>query len=565
MGHVYLFWLFAVLSLNGPVIRGIRFEGVKAFNPALLAQVANLRRGSVYRPTLIRGAVHRLEEFYRRKGFFRARVIAEAEPQNGDVRVIFRVSEGLRAQVDSLEVLVAGPPLRRRVFQALSPPFPYDEDLLGKVLQDLIAWGGEHAHPFLEARYRVDTLAPFSLKVTFEVDTGPPVRVRLIRVEGNRSVRLLVITRELLVHPGEPYRTSLIVESLRRIYATGLFSSVRYDLEPVSDSLVDLVFWVRELPPRFVEIGAGYQTPSFFQLRLSAGHINLFNNAQRLEGELRLFASLTSLRRQRLDLRYSEPYLLGFRLEGRAHLFYFADRDQEVQEYGANLQLAKVFTPSLRLLWALGWKRVFGADTAGQVINTWVVQGIQDTRDNVFSPTRGVFLSARMDQAGGVLGGSSDFFRGLLDFSGYRSWGKSVWAFRVRMGVIWPYGRSRSIPLSERFLLGGEGSLRGYDRYSLGPPDPRPNIGGSGTHLINLNLELRYRLRSPWEVALFLDSGDLENRASELRPERFALSWGVGLRYLTPVGPIRLDWGIKLRDRRPGDLGRVYLAIGHMF
>ena len=558
--------LCVALFLNGPLIRDVRFEGVRAFNATLLSRIANLRKGTPYRPALVRGATHRVEEFYRKKGFFRARVLAQAEPVGRDIRIVFRVSEGPRARIDSVEITGADPALKRQILRKLSPPSPYDEDLLGTVLQDLIRWGGEHGHPFLEARYRVDTLAPLSLLVSFEVDTGPPVRIRLIRVEGNRSVRLLIVTRELVVKPGDPYRTSKVIESLRRIYATGLFSSVRYDLEPVSDSLVDLIFWVRELPPRFVEFGAGYQTPNYFQLRLSAGHINLFNNAQRLEGELRLFASLTALRRQRFDLRYSEPYLLGFPLEGRAHLFYFADRDQEVREYGLNLQLTKVFSPSFRLLGAVGWKQVFGSpDSATQVINAGVIQGIQDTRDNVFAPSRGTFFSARLDQAGGILGGSSDFTRWVLDFSQYHSWGKGVWAFRIRIGAIWPYGRSRSVPLQERFLLGGEGSLRGYDRNSLGPPDPRPNIGGSGTHLLNFNLELRYRIRRPWEAALFLDGGDLQNRFEDFRPENLALSGGLGIRYLTPVGPVRLDWGIKLKDRRSGDRGRIYLAIGHMF
>jgi len=200
------------------------------------------------------------------------------------------------------------------------------------------------------------------------------------------------------------------------------------------------------------------------------------------------------------------------------------------------------------------------------VINSLIFIGLWDSRDNLFDPRRGAFASLKLQNAGAFLGGDNNFYRAILDFSYYaphrRHW---VVAGRVRGGYQRPYAGSRTIPSSERFFMGGEGSLRGYAERSVGPVDPdNPEIH-SGNLFVNLNVELRYR-NGKWGGALFVDGGNLWFSVPEMRSQpRLLWTTGFGLRYFTPIGPIRLDWGYRLQDRTPGYKGRIYLALGHMF
>ena len=112
--------------------------------------------------------------------------------------------------------------------------------------------------------------------------------------------------------------------------------------------------------------------------------------------------------------------------------------------------------------------------------------------------------------------------------------------------------------------MGGDGSVRGFDRYSIGPLyDPQTNIH-YGFYLFNLNLEYRTHFNKKWGGVIFVDMGNLYALRKLISTEVY-VSAGVGVRYFTVIGPLRLDWGIKLNHRSPGDRGRVYLGIGHMF
>jgi outer membrane protein assembly factor BamA len=355
---------------------------------------------------------------------------------------------------------------------------------------------------------------------------------------------------------------------LSRIYSTGLFSSVRYTLEPITENgdVVDLVFIVEEARARTLDVSFGYHTPLDIETKFAIGHLNLFNNGQRIRLETELLYDFHAFERRRVDVIYSEPYLLGFRVEGALHPFYYRDLEEEIEELGADFLLTKILSRKLKLIGAIGWKKVLLSPEAKGVTNSVLIQPIWDSRDNIFEPRRGSFVSLRLENAGSILAGTNDFRRIFFDFSTFR-WFRvrnEIFAFRLRYGMEWSYGRSMSIPLEERFLLGGEGSLRGHDRRSVGPPDPERDFQ-SGTNLLNVNFEVREYLFYPFGFVVFLDAGVLWDKTGSLDTSPVELGTGLGFRFATPVGPVRFDWGIKLRNREKNDYGRLYLGIGHMF
>jgi outer membrane protein insertion porin family len=140
-----------------------------------------------------------------------------------------------------------------------------------------------------------------------------------------------------------------------------------------------------------------------------------------------------------------------------------------------------------------------------------------------------------------------------------------VLGFRLNFGEISPFGQSeeKGISLNERFELGGAGSMRGYEEASIGPLDARKKH--SGYVMINANGELRFPVLGKLWMGLFIDSGGVWMERGEIDPRDLKFSYGIGLRYSLPMGPLRLDYARRLTDATADELGRLYVAIGHIF
>jgi outer membrane protein assembly factor BamA len=151
----------------------------------------------------------------------------------------------------------------------------------------------------------------------------------------------------------------------------------------------------------------------------------------------------------------------------------------------------------------------------------------------------------------------------------------------VRAGYANSYGRSPEVPVENRYFLGGANSVRGYEESGLGPHDGENPTGGE--FLLLANVEIRYPLpffaRWNFSGSFFLDSGNVWEDASDVSSDDFNLTSGIyetteddyrygvgfGIRYNTPIGPIRLDWGFPLKPDRINEKGMVYLSLGQIF
>jgi outer membrane protein insertion porin family len=216
-----------------------------------------------------------------------------------------------------------------------------------------------------------------------------------------------------------------------------------------------------------------------------------------------------------------------------------------------------------------------------------------DTRDFVLDPHRGTYRDLRGELAGGFLGGDNDFY--TLNTSLQRYWSKSggiVFAVRGRFGFADAYGSSKDagVPIENRFFTGGGNSVRGFKENSLGPTelveqsagDPVETVVG-GRLLVVGNAEIRFPLpllsRYRFSAAAFADGGNVWSSLgavdigdfdpfvskNDVTDEDFRYSIGVGLRYNTPVGPIRLDYGIPVKRDGTEPSGRFHLSLGQIF
>jgi len=205
-------------------------------------------------------------------------------------------------------------------------------------------------------------------------------------------------------------------------------------------------------------------------------------------------------------------------------------------------------------------------ETESVNISSVAVSPTWDSRDDVFAPSRGTRARFGLEWGSHYLGGELDFVRTRLEASRFWPLGeRSVLAASLRTGVIAPIGDSDTIPLQERFFNGGQDTVRAFKQDQLGPADEFGNPEGGETFSV-VSLEWRRRLSGKLAGALFVDAGNVSPQAAEYFSFRDVRhGFGVGLRYLLPIGPLRLDVGVNPAPRDDEDRVVAHFSVGMPF
>jgi outer membrane protein assembly factor BamA len=188
-----------------------------------------------------------------------------------------------------------------------------------------------------------------------------------------------------------------------------------------------------------------------------------------------------------------------------------------------------------------------------------------NTTDDLFTPTQGHILSVILDQAGKIWGGRFSFYKMTAEAKKYFLLGwETVLASRLKVGFADALGSDRNFPIFERFFAGGEKSVRGYGRRRLGPLSAADDPVG-GLSLVEGSIELRRPIWGALGGALFLDFGQVSTRRFQFPVDDLRFAAGVGVSYLTPVGPLRLDLGFPFRPPRGDRAWQIHFSVGAFF
>jgi outer membrane protein insertion porin family len=509
---------------------------------------------------------------------------------------------------------------------------PYSEIRVTLDRLKLLEFYGDRGRPFTTIEDSV-TFDSTSARVHFVITEGQGVRIRNITIEGAQETKPYVIRRELTMKKGDLLRRSQMVESRERLLETGFFRDVRFHPTPADSftpaRMLDLRVSVVERPMGWVSTGVGYSSSEELRLSTEVGQRNVFGNAQRLVGRGRvafdtgdLFANRSAFEEARVDVAFFEPWLFSTRTEGTVALFGLSDREPELPEAevtritredaagfvlaaekrlrpaGARVRLRTAFENrwvSQRI--AVGDEAVARDSTASFIQRSVSFFGERDRRDNPFDPVRGSRSDGLLQVAGGALGGRSSYVKVSMSGSWYRTWGDAVIASRLLGGIVLPFSTPAGeraidqVPREERFRAGGATTVRGYPEDSLGPQTVVSGQTSPATDrgLVTLlgNVELRFPLRWRLSGAIFLDAGNVWEEARDVAlADFFSLrdrlvdgkvqtsvrySGGGGLRFGTPVGPLRLDYGYGFLRGVPEQVvaesrgGEWHLSIGQAF
>jgi outer membrane protein insertion porin family len=593
-------------------IHKLEFQGVKQVDKSALATALQTKRGSrlpwghktYFDRRAFEADLERIQAFYRDRGYPDARVSSfdvKLNDKQDEVDVILRISEGqptLVAGIDltGFDALSPGEQRSLRDSLPLQPKQPLDRQLAVASQERAINALRDHGYPYAEVAIAQEGIGGNQVKVAFAATPGTLAHFGQVNIDGEKSVGEFIVRRQLTYKEGDVFSRKEMRESQRRLYRMELFQFA--NIESNEDKAtqgpdVPTRVTVAEAKHQRLTTGFGYGSEEKARATLRWDHLNFFGNARHAGAE----AKWSSLDRG-LRLDYTEPYFLSSHfslnfegggwqavepvysqntLGGRATLRHQANSQNywavslinEFQRSAISNTGLEDFTIRDNLI-ALGLDPRTGTTrgTTGAVafdIN-------RNTSNNILDANQGYVLSGHLEQAGKWLWGTYNYWEVTGEARQYTRVARSfVWANRVHVGTIDALSGSAAVPFFKRYFLGGATSIRGWGRFEVSP------LSGFGLPIGGLSMvegssEIRKPLFGKLGGVAFFDFGNVSDQSLKL-PTNLLYAVGSGLRYLTPVGPARVDIGYQL-NHEPNLLvngkpearyWRVHFSIGQAF
>jgi len=415
-----------------------------------------------------------------------------------------------------------------------------------------------------------------TVDVTWRVTAGPTVDLGPITVAGLDRVDEAYVRRRLLIHPGERFDPAKIEAARQDLAATGVFATVRAKaadgLDPAGQ--LPIAIDVVERPRHVVGATAAFSTDLGASAGVTWSHRNLFGQAERLD----LGAAVTQLggsasRGSGYDVNAALTKPDVFRRDQTVTVSLRAVKENldayDRTAFLAGVQGSRKLTDTLTA--TAGVQGQQSHITQEGMTRDYTLVGLpvglrydSTGAQGLFEPTQGIKASMTATPTAS-LGAGSNF--AIVQISGSTYFdlaapGRSVIAVRATLGTVQGAGRFQ-VPPDQRLYAGGSATVRGYKYQSVGPKfaDLRPT---GGTSLGAATVEYRQRFGESFGAALFVDAGQVDSKSTPFAAQLRAGA-GVGARYYTPIGPIRLDVALPLNKQRGDDTFELYIGIGQTF
>lgn len=599
-----------------PEVRQIVFLGNEKFSDTRLRQamatqqrplLSPWKRGSDYNPSAIDADLLRLQKYYFDRGYLDVRAtVSEVEQDEAanTVQLHIRIEEGNVTVVRAVAVRVEGPvppalpsveTLRNDLPLRVNEPitkaaFESSRDLLLLAMQ-----GAGYARARVHPRTEVDRRTHEAF-VTYTLEPGARTAFGEVTVTGAENVRPETIRRRLTFQPGEIYGPGDVTDSQAAIYDLGMFRAVTpRSLNPqAAGQPLDIEFEVRERKPRSFEIGLGLSTVERFRLQAKWTFRNVFGGAEHLS-----FSGKASSLGMDAQARFHLPHV--FTRRSRFTQTAFVDRQQEINtdplglterifvvddaqptfdllRYGAESRVDHQFGKTFGVAAGIELSantfshvdpqalRELDSDVAiDHVLLTQFAELTWDTSDRAINATRGFVTRLRAEHSATRMLSDFDFVKASIEGRRYLPlWRRTTLAARLELGFVQPYGDSEVAPFNVRFFAGGPGSIRGFGLNRVGPR-AADNAPLGGHSLIEGSMELRFSVIGELGGVLFADFGQVFEASLDYHLEELRYAIGPGIRYNTPIGPIRFDVGFIMDRRADEPFGRIELSILQAF
>lgn len=418
----------------------------------------------------------------------------------------------------------------------------------------------------------IAVVSPGEVNILFRIHEGPVYHVRSVTVEGNELISTRLVERDLGIAPNQVFSQTQIYDANKRLFLSGYFETIdiHYTTAPVQQ--IDIHVKVKERPTRYAKGGFGYGTETKERLSLGYEDRNFFGHEKQLDASAVYSGFLTDPRKYRttiLQVNLAQPHLFDSVYEGQTGVSEEWD-DREAYNDRTTAWKSSVgrrfgdhITASMRYRFQGTEITSIDPSASTTTLPFTNVSAVgptfnYDNTNDPFLPTVGWRISGLLEK-GFTLGlgsinfqrfearaGRFDTFHGLTFFAG------------LQYAMVRPDNPNDSIPIFERYTLGGANTVRGYEEQEIGPRDAQGNVLGGNAIMVG-NLEVRHQLYKKLWGVWFLDGGQIYTEApGEAWPYiqakssgDFLYGTGPGLRLNTPVGAVRLELGYKLNPSNP--------------
>ncbi|MEO6873909.1 MAG: BamA/TamA family outer membrane protein [Opitutaceae bacterium] len=569
-------------------LREITFTGLFALEPKNARaffvgedRIIPLDAERLYSPGRLQRSAGNLTETLRQMGYTHAEVKVGAvhiDAATGHVRATIVVTEGRRSVVDSLRFILTDHSPEPATVKAGRIGAPWNSLWRQETTTAIRRWYFAHGFPDVRIAL-VPEVVPQAdgldhVAVTVRVTPGEVVHVGAVRFIGNQNTRESTLRRLVKSSPGDLLNPIKFDNAEARLSQLGVFRTVDLHYNPPTAAVRDVVYNVTEGRRQEVSLLAGYG--SYEQLRggVEWQDYNLFGLAH--STDLKLVQSMKS---SEGEYTYTVPQLFGTTRDGTARVFGLRQEELSFlhEEYGANVAvLWPLRRVGVTLTTGYTFKHVRdtnnelatqATDQTGTDVGSIGIGLVRERRDNPLRPHHGYKLALQADLADRGLGGDVVYQQFVLAGSYHTPWGNGRWLhFGLSHGVVTTSGAptDNPLPVSVLFFPGGDGSIRGYRRGGAAPRAANGQFIGAKSY-VQANVELEQALTANWSAVVFGDAVGTAVHLSDYPFNKELYSVGLGVRYQTIIGPVRVEYGHNLNPRVGDPNGTLQLSIGFPF
>lgn len=576
-------------------IKDIRFVGNDSFKDSQLEKVMGTKEkgllswftdSGVLKREILEQDTARITSFYHHHGYIEAAVGKPEITQEGEwLYITIEIAEGNRYRVGTIELtgeIIGSKEELLSLLQIRNEQY-LSRNILREDILRLNDFYAENGYAFAEATPTVNTNKEEKLvDIIINLNKGDLVYIHRITIRGNTRTRDKVIRRELLIREKGVFDSKALRMSHQRLMRLDFFEDVSITPEPTPDKTkMDLIVEVKEKPTGAFSIGAGYSSVDDLMFMAEISQNNFLGRGQRMA----LSASISGTA-ARYNLNFTEPHfydtqlMLGFDLYNWEREYDTYTRDSK----GAAIRFGYPVWELWNASFSYGYDDTELMDvdfenaapsiiaSVGINITSYITFNLsRDTKNSLFAPTSGSENILHTKYAGGFLGGDSQFTK----VDGYTSWyfpgfyiDETAFHVKLAAGQVWE-NEDGMLPDYEKFYLGGINSIRGFKTRSIAVKETDPEtdeeykIGGKIMWFANLEYHFPVVKRGGLRGIIFYDAGNVYDNEWDFN--EIKQSVGAGLRWLSPMGPMRIEWGYVIDPEPDEDSSNWEFAMGGSF
>lgn len=573
-------------------IQTIRFEGNSAFSDKQLKKKMQTKEqgffywltssGDLDTEKLAQDAVI-IQQYYQTEGYINARVSdPEVEYEQDAIEVSIKIAEGGRYRLGEVSVtgdlILTEPELKSGLEITQSEYF--NRELLQKDVLTLNDLYGAQGYAFSEIRPKIDQdNENLTVDVSYQIAKGNLAYFDEIVIAGNTKTRDKVIRRQLRVYEQELYNGAELKNGIQRLNRLDYFQDIKVNTIRTGDDRMTLKLDVEEKPTGMVSFGGGFSSVDNLFGVVSVEERNLFGRGQQLGVKAQLGGTST-----RYDIRFTEPWLFDIPLAASVNAYKWTYEYDDYDKDSTGLNFSLGYPVFLNTRFTVAYELDLTdiditdrdeasdsiLDLEGENLKSSVTGSLRyDTTNRAFNPTSGSVYGISTEYAG--LGGDIGFTKVTGDVGWYVPFFESLTGVLKGKGGYVTENPDGKLPDYERFYIGGINTIRGVDRDDVNPredPDDDNSAVIGGDRFVVVSLELVFPLSGQMGLmgVAFCDMGGSYDNDDDIDPSDFVKTVGGGIRWLSPFGPLDIEYGFVVD---PGyseaDGGKFEFTMGRTF